>query len=69
VWTIIVVHRYQRVQTQEPSSRIEVILHFVRIMTSCCRLGGTNRMNCEHKQDGKDLLQEGRRKKLAAKEL
>jgi len=61
--TIIIVNRYQRVQTQKPSSRTEVILHFGRIMTSCCRFGVINRKNCEHKQDWKDLLQEGRRKK------
>jgi len=59
--TIIIVHRCQRIQTQEPSSRNEVILHFGRIMTSCCRFGGINRKNCEHKQDRKDLLQEGQK--------
>jgi hypothetical protein len=69
--TIITVHRCQRVQTQEPSSRTEVILHFGRIMTSCCRFGGINRKNYEQKQDWKDLLQEGRKegKKLPAQEV
>jgi len=68
--TIIIVHRCQRVQTQEPSSRTEVILHFGRIMTSCCRFGERNRRNPEHKQDRKDLLQErSRKEKLPAQEV
>jgi len=32
-------------------------------MTPCCGFGGINRKNCEHTQDRKDLLQEGRKKK------
>jgi hypothetical protein len=53
---------------QELSSRIEAILHFCRITTSCCRVGGINRKNCEKK--GQEKLVAGRKgKKMPAQEV